>query len=247
MIEDFHERMKGPAAQKHRTLGTMQNLTINNQITCLPTNNFNESHFLNAGKISAEIINEHFIQKIIGCNSCAMRCEHQAILKEGTFKGTMTRIEFDNLWAFGPNCGVDNINYIVKACALCSSYGLDATSTGSAIAFLMDCHEKGLLSHEELGDIDPHFGNQNAIFSLVQKIAKREGIGEKLADGVKVAAEKIGKNSTELAMHIKGLELTGYDLRCLKTTALAQLSLSEVLITAEAAFTPLILRAQLTA
>ncbi|MGD6853386.1 MAG: aldehyde ferredoxin oxidoreductase family protein [Candidatus Bathyarchaeia archaeon] len=222
MVEDFHERMKGPAAQKHRTVGTIQNLTVNNDLTCLPTNNFNSSHFLNAGKINAEVINEHYIQKIIACNSCAMRCEHTAVLKEGTFKGTMARMEFDNLWAFGPNCGVDNINYIVKASELCTFYGLDATSTGSAISFLMDCHGKGLLSHEELGDIDPHFGNQNAVYNLVHKIGKREGIGEKLADGVKVAAEKIGKDSEQLAMQIKGLELTGYDLRCLKTTALAE-------------------------
>jgi len=157
----------------------------------------------------------------LGCNSCAMRCEHVALIKEGTFTGTMARMEFDNLWAFGPNCGIDNINYIVKAAELCNSYGLDATSTGAAISFLMDCHEKGLLSHEDLDGIDPHFGNQNALFSLVQKIGKREGIGEKLADGVKVAAEKIGKNSAQLAQHIKGLEVTGYDLRCLKTAALA--------------------------
>jgi aldehyde:ferredoxin oxidoreductase len=222
IVQEFHERMKGPAAQKHRTVGTIQNLTVNNDLTCLPTNNFNGSHFLNAEKISAEVLNEHYIRKIIACNSCAMRCEHEASIREGTFTGTMARMEYDNLWAFGPNCGVDNINYIVKASELCTSYGLDATSTGSAISFLMDCHEKGLLSHEELDGTDPHFGNQNAVFNLVHKIGKREGIGEKLADGVKVAAEKIGKNSTELALHIKGLELTGYDLRCLKTTALAE-------------------------
>ncbi len=221
MVEDFHERMKGPAAQKHRTLGTIQNLMINNNLTCLPTNNYNASHFLTAEKISAEVLNEHFISKIIACNSCAMRCEHEALIKEGTFIGTMARMEFDNLWALGPNCGVDNINYIVKASERCNYYGLDATSTGVVISFLMDCHEKGLLSHEDLGGIDAHFGNANAVFNLVDRIGKREGIGDKLADGVKVAAEKIGKNSAELAMQIKGLEVTGYDLRCLKTTALS--------------------------
>jgi aldehyde:ferredoxin oxidoreductase len=221
LVQDFHERMKGPAAQKHRTLGTMQNLTINNNLTCLPTNNFNGSHFLNVGKIDPEILNEHFITRIIACNSCAMRCEHEALIKEGTFKGTMARLEFDNLWALGPNCGIDDINYIVKAAERCNYYGLDATSVGSVIAFLMDCHEKGLLNHEDLEGVDPHFGNEKALFNLVDKIGKREGIGEKLADGVKVAAQKIGKNSAELAMQIKGLELSGYDLRCLKTAALA--------------------------
>ena len=221
MVQDFHERMKGPAAQKHRTLGTVQNLTINNTLTCLPTNNFNNSYFLDAGKINADVLNEGYVTRIIACNSCAMRCEHEAAIKEGTFKGTMARMEYDNLWAFGPNCGVANMNYIIKAAERCNYYGMDATSVGSTIAFLMDCHEKGLLSHEDLEGVDPHFGNEKAIYTLTDKIGKREGIGEKLADGVKVAAEKIGKNSAELAMQIKGLELSGYDLRCLKTTALA--------------------------
>ena len=84
----------------------------------------------------------------------------------------------------------------------------------------MDCHEKGILTHEELGGVDAHFGNANAVVNLIEKMGKREGIGELLADGVKAAAEKIGKNSSQLANQIKGLELTGYDLRCLKTTAL---------------------------
>ncbi len=221
LVKEFHERMKGPAAQKHRTLGTIQNLTINNDLSALPTNNCETSHFLTAGKISAELLNEHFIQKIIACNSCAMRCEHTAVIKEGYYTGTMARLEYDNLWAFGPNVGVDQPNFIIKAAERCNYYGLDAISTGVAIAFLMDCHEKGILSHEELGGVDTHFGNGNAVITLIEKIGKREGIGETLADGVKAAAEKIGKNSMQLAMQIKGLEATGFDLRSLKTTALA--------------------------
>ncbi len=84
----------------------------------------------------------------------------------------------------------------------------------------MDCHEKGILTHEELGGLDAHFGNADALIQLIEKIGKREGIGDMLADGVKVAAEKIGKGSEKLAQKIKGLEVTGYDLRCLKTAAL---------------------------
>jgi aldehyde:ferredoxin oxidoreductase len=85
----------------------------------------------------------------------------------------------------------------------------------------MDCHEKGILTHEDLGGLDAHFGNADALVQLIEKIGKREGIGDMLADGVKIAAEKIGKNSSELAQQIKGLEVTGHDLRCLKTAALA--------------------------
>ena len=136
LVQDFHERMKGPAAQKHRTLGTVQNLMINNELSCLPTNNFEAAHYLNAEKISAEVLNEHFISKIIACNSCAMRCEHEAIIKEGSYTGTMARMEYDNLWALGPNCGVDQLNFIIKASERCNYYGLDATSAGVTISFL---------------------------------------------------------------------------------------------------------------
>jgi aldehyde:ferredoxin oxidoreductase len=220
MVKEFHERMKGPAAQKYRTLGTSENIMIQNALYCMPTRNYNNAHFENAEKVSGETLNERFIAKIIACNSCAMRCEHEAVVRDGPYKGTLARMEYDNLWALGPNCGVDKLDAIIKAAELCNYYGLDAQSTGVTVSFIMDCHEKGLLTHEELGGIDPHFGNADALIQLIEKIGKREGIGETLADGVKAAAQKIGKNSIELAQQIKGLEVTGYDLRCLKTTAL---------------------------
>lgn len=220
MVTEFHERMKGPAAQKYRTLGTVENVIVQNQLFCMPTRNFNNSHFENADKVSGEVLNERYVEKIIACNSCAMRCEHEALVREGPYKGTMARMEYDNLWALGPNCGVDKLDAIIKASERCNYYGLDATSTGVTISFVMDCHEKGILTHDELGGIDAHFGNAEALIQLIEKIGTREGIGDILADGVRVAAEKIGKNSIQLAQHIKGLEVTGYDLRCLKTTAL---------------------------
>ncbi|MCX6644369.1 MAG: aldehyde ferredoxin oxidoreductase family protein [Candidatus Bathyarchaeota archaeon] len=220
MVKEFHERMKGPAAQKYRTLGTAENVMIQNALYCMPTRNYNNAHFENAEKVSGEALNERYIAKIIACNSCAMRCEHEAVVREGPYKGTMARMEYDNLWALGPNCGIDKLDAIIKAAELCNYYGLDATSTGVTVSFVMDCHENGILSHDYLGGIDAHFGNAEALIQLIEKIGKREGIGDVLADGVKVAAEKIGKDSDKLAQNIKGLEVTGYDLRCLKTAAL---------------------------
>ena len=220
LVKEFHERMKGPAAQKYRTLGTSENIMIQNSLYCMPTRNYNNAHFETAQKVSGETLNEHYIAKIIACNSCAMRCEHEALIHEGPYKGTMARMEYDNLWALGPNCGVDKLDAIIKAAELCNYYGLDATSAGVTVSFVMDCHEKGILTHEELDGIDAHFGNAEALIQLIEKIGKREGIGDMLADGVKVAAQKIGKDSDKLAQNIKGLEVTGYDLRCLKTAAL---------------------------
>ncbi len=221
MVKEFHERMKGPAAQKYRTVGTIENLAIQNAMHCVPTRNYNNARFDDANKISGEVFNERYIAKIIACNSCAMRCEHEAVIRDGTYKGTMARMEYDNLWALGPNCGIDKPHVIIKATERCTYYGLDAQSTGVVISFVMDCHEKGILTQEELGGIDARFGNASAVMALIEKIAKREGIGAIISDGVKDASEKIGKDSDKLALHIKGLEVTGYDLRCLKTAALA--------------------------
>lgn len=221
MVKEFHERMKGPATQKYRTLGTVENILINNTLHCMPTRNYTNARFEDAEKVSGEALNENYIAKIIACNSCPMRCEHEAVIREGPYKGTMARIEYESLWALGPYCGVNRLDAIVKAAELCNYYGLDAQSTGVTIGFAMDCHEKGILAHDELGGIDAHFGNADALVQLVEKIGKREGIGDVLADGVKVAAAKIDKDSEKLAQHIKGLEVTGYDLRCLKTAALS--------------------------
>jgi aldehyde:ferredoxin oxidoreductase len=220
LVKEFHERMKGPASQKYRTMGSTENLMIQNALYCVPTRNYNNAHFDYADRISSDVLNERYIAKIIACNSCAMRCEHEAVIKDGPYKGSMARMEYDNLWALGANLGVDKLDAIIRAAELCTFYGLDAQSVGGVIGFLMDCHEKGILDHIQLEGIDAHFGNQDAVIQLIEKIGTRDGIGDMLADGVKAAAAKIGGDSVQLAQHIKGLEVTGYDLRCLKTTAL---------------------------
>jgi aldehyde:ferredoxin oxidoreductase len=103
---------------------------------------------------------------------------------------------------------------------LTNYYGVDAISAGVTVGFAMDCYERGILTQKETDGIDAKFGNAEAMVQLVEKIGKREGIGDILADGAKFAADKINKGSEKLAATIKGVEITGYDLRCLKTAAL---------------------------
>jgi aldehyde:ferredoxin oxidoreductase len=219
-VKEFHERMKGPATQKYRALGTPENILVHNSLSCMPTRNYRNSRFEGAEKVSGEVLNEKYVAKIIGCSSCAMRCEHEVVVPEGPYKNTMTRMEYESLWALGPYCGVDRLDAIIKAMDLCNYYGVDSISTGVIAGFAMDCYETGTLTQQDMSGIDAKFGNAEAMVQLVEKIGKREGIGEVLADGVKFAAEKIGKGSDKLALHIKGVEVTGYDLRCLKTAAL---------------------------
>jgi len=219
-VKEFHERMKGPATQKYRTMGTAENVLVHNSLSCMPTRNYNNSRFEGAGKVSGEVMNEKYVAKIIGCSSCAMRCEHMCVVAEGPYKNTMTRMEYETLWALGPYCGVDRLDAIIKAMELTNYYGVDAISAGVTVGFAMDCYERGILTQKEVDGIDAKFGNAEAMVQLVEKIGKREGIGDVLADGAKFAADKINKGSEKLAATIKGVEITGYDLRCLKTAAL---------------------------
>jgi aldehyde:ferredoxin oxidoreductase len=220
MVKEFHERMKGPATQKYRTLGTVENVLVHNALYCMPTRNYNNAHFEAADKVSGETLNEKFVTKIIGCNSCAMRCEHEVVVPEGPYKGTMTRMEYETLWALGPYCGINRLDAIIKGMELCNYYGMDAISAGVIVGFAMDCYENGILSQADLGVVEAQFGNAEAMIQLLEKMGKREGIGDVLAEGVRIAGEKIDKGAEKLAQHIKGLEVTGYDLRCLKTAAL---------------------------
>jgi aldehyde:ferredoxin oxidoreductase len=219
-VKEFHERMKGPATKKYRTLGTPENVLVHNALHCMPTRNYNNASFEDAEKVSGETLNERFVAKIIGCSSCAMRCEHICVVPEGPYKGAMARVEYEPLWALGPYCGVNRLDAIIKASELCNYYGMDSISAGVIVGFAMDCYENGILTDKDMDGIEARFGNHEALVKLIEKMGKREGIGDILAEGVKIAGERIGKGAEKLAQHIKGVEVTGYDLRALKTAAL---------------------------
>lgn len=220
-IKMIHERMKGPATRKYRTLGTPENVLVLNALAALPTRNFTQATFEGAEKVSGEYLNEHFVKKIIGCATCGMRCDHIAVVPEGPYKGSTSRMEFECLWALGPSCGVDRLDAIIEAMRLANYYGMDGISAGVTIGFAMDLYEHGILTKENTDGLDLHFGNHEALIEMVKKIGSRDGwLGDVLAEGTKRAAEKIGKGAEQYACHIKGLELPGYDLRGLKTAAL---------------------------
>jgi len=219
-VKVMHERMKGPATRKYRTLGTPENVLVLNALGALPTRNFTQATFEGADRVSGEYLNERFVAKIIGCLSCAMRCEHVVVVPEGPYKGTTTRMEYETLWALGPNCGVGRLDAISKAMEQCNYYGMDGISAGVIISFAMDCYEHGILTKKDTDGLDLRFGNHEALLEMVRKIGIREGLGDLLAEGVKRAAEKIGKGAEKYANHIKGVEMTGYDIRGLKTAAL---------------------------
>jgi aldehyde:ferredoxin oxidoreductase len=220
LVKVQHERMKGPAARKYRTLGTPENVLVLQKLVAMPTNNFTRATFDGAERISGEYLNERFVAKVIGCSSCAMRCEHIAVVPEGPYKGTTTRVEYEPLWAIGPNCGVGNLDAILKGMDLGNYYGVDTISIGGIVSFAMDLYEHGLISKEDLGGLELKFGNSEAMIEMIKRVCLREGFGDVLAEGVKLAADKVGKDAYKYAVHIKGVEMSGYDIRGLKTAAL---------------------------
>jgi aldehyde:ferredoxin oxidoreductase len=121
--------------------------------------------------------------------------------------------EYEAVAGFGSNCGVDDIQAVAKANELCNRYTLDAISTAGVVAFAMECAEEGLLGPAQLGSLDLRFGNAAAMVQLVEMIARREGIGDLLAEGVKRAAAAIGGRAHDFALHVKGQELPMHDPR----------------------------------
>jgi len=220
LCRDLYEQAKGPATSKYRGLGTAANVLTMNAQACLPTRNYQSATFEGAETVSGEYLNEHYVTKIAGCTGCPCRCEHIAEVPEGQFKGAIARVEYEPTMAFGPYCGVDRLDAVIKAIEYCNLYGVDAIGTGIIVGFGMECYEKGLITKEDTGGLELEFGNGEAMVEMVRKISLREDVGDLLAEGVKRASEKIGQGSDHFAMHIKGVEVTGYEIRGLKTCAL---------------------------
>jgi len=193
---------------------------IMNHMAALPTRNYQQATFELAEDISGEYIVEHHIAKALSCAGCPIACDHISVIKGGPYAGTVTSVEYETLYALGSECGIGYFPAIAKATDLCDRLGMDTISTGVTIGWAMECYERGILTNDDTGGIELTFGNHEALVEVINKIAHREGVGELLAEGVKRASEKVGKGSKHFAMHNKGLELPGYDLRGLKASAL---------------------------
>jgi aldehyde:ferredoxin oxidoreductase len=127
------------------------------------------------------------------------------------YPGGAHRPEYETLAAFGCNCLINDLDAIAMANHICNSFGMDTISTGSIIAFAMECYEHGVITKADTDGIELTWGNHQAMIALLEKIAKREGIGDILADGVMRAAERLGTEAKKYAVHIGGQELGMHD------------------------------------
>jgi aldehyde:ferredoxin oxidoreductase len=210
---------QGPGTLKYRTLGTPANVLNMNAIGVLPTRNFSETVFEHAETISGEYLRDHFRVKSVSCSGCSIACEQWGVVRDGKYKGAKIGLDYEPLFAVGSNCGIGTLPPIIKLVEMADELGMDAMSAGVVISWAMECYEKGLITKEDTGGLELNFGNEDAAVAVMEMMAHRKGIGDMLAEGVKRASETLGKGSEHFAMHSKGLELPGYDVRSLKTFA----------------------------
>jgi aldehyde:ferredoxin oxidoreductase len=153
------------------------------------------------------------LEKREGCWHCPIMCE--GVLKAGTgeykYKAGNRRPEYETQAAFGSMCLVNDTEAVAMANDICNRYGLDTISAGTVVSFAMECYEKGLIKREDLGGIELTWGNHRSMIAVLEMMARREGFGDVLADGVKKAAERIGKGADQLAVHVGGQELGMHD------------------------------------
>jgi aldehyde:ferredoxin oxidoreductase len=215
---DLRERSFGPATEKYRELGTLANLLAFNAISTLPTRNFHAATFEGADRLAgepAERANEVAGMRRVArssCASCTIGCEH--IYRVG--HGKKARVEYENVFALGPMCGVSDPEAVLAASARCDDLGIDTISAGGTIAWAMECSQRGLIDAPWL-----RFGDSAALLRALDEIGGRSSpLGSLLADGSKAASRTVGGDSGSFALHVKGLEMPGYEPRTLHSMAL---------------------------
>ena len=210
----LRRRSLSSITDKYRNIGTVANLAVFNRLGVLPAHNFQQSTFDHSDALSGETLTETNFARRHGCASCSIRCER--LFK--SLDGGEQRLEYETLFALGPLCGIKDADIVLEAAHLCDLYGMDTISTGGTLAWAMECGEKGLLP--EAKKFGLCFGRPEGVLAAIPAIAARTELGALLADGSRRAALEIGGGSSDWAMHVKGLELPGYEPRGLKTMAL---------------------------
>jgi aldehyde:ferredoxin oxidoreductase len=208
---DLRARSFGPATAKYRELGTLANLLAFNALSTLPTRNFQAATFTEAPRLAAEDLARLRRVARNSCASCTIGCEHIYSARGGR----RMRVEYENVFALGPMCGVSDPDAVLAASGLCDDLGLDTISAGGTIAWAMECAERGLIDAPWL-----RFGDADALLRALAEIGGRRGLGDLLAEGSRRAADRVGGGSAAFAPHVKGLELPGYEPRTLQAMAL---------------------------
>lgn len=203
---------KNPVNNILNLLGTSSSVVALSNLGILPTKNFQSGQFELAENINGDRIHELMGVKNEVCYGCPVGCKKIIKYnKDGiVIKEEYGGPEYESIAALGSNCGIGDPVIVAKANERCNAYGIDTISTGNVIAFAMECGEKGIIKDEQY---DLKFGNAEILLKLIDEIAFKKGLGNLLAEGVKNAAEKFGKEAKKIAVHVKGEESAMHEPR----------------------------------
>jgi aldehyde:ferredoxin oxidoreductase len=204
----------GPATEKYRELGTAANLLVFNRLNCLPTRNFQRGSFANSEQFSPAALGGARDKTRSSCAACTIGCTHLYSLNSDNSDRNV-RIEYENIFALGPLCDVQDPEAVLQASHRCDELGIDTISTGGTIAFAMECVERGFLDEPWL-----RFGDAEALLQAIDLIGSGTGLGKLLRQGSRAMAAIVGHDSIDFAPQVKGLEIPGYEPRALQTMSL---------------------------
>ncbi|MBE3067015.1 MAG: aldehyde ferredoxin oxidoreductase family protein [Chloroflexi bacterium] len=178
------------------------------EVGALPTRNFSAGSFEDGKNLYGPVMREKIVITDKGCFGCPSPCGKYSRNKK--YNSYVEGPEYETIGLMGSNLGIDDIEAVAQANLLCDDLGIDTISTGNVIGWAMECYEKGIFTKKDTGGLDLKFGNVEATFTLIDKIARREGLGALLAEGVKRASKKVGKGSEKFAIQVKGMEQSAY-------------------------------------
>jgi len=224
-VEKIREIMKSEISalrettREHTLYGSAQYIDALYELGAYPMYNFTKTRVdeNEIKEVSPVNLRKKYLLKSTACFGCPVACGKLC----KAFEGAMAELEYETIWSLGPHCGIFNLNTTIKATEICDEYGMDTMSSGYSIGFAMELYERGIISRKETDGIDLKFGNEEALVSILEQIAIRNGFGAILAEGSKNAAEKIGNGAEYYAMHVKGLEMSAYEPRAFYGMGLA--------------------------
>jgi len=204
--ESLQSIMATKFQQTFREQGSFYLTRANIALRAVATRNTQTGYFEEWEKMTSEAFEAQYALKQGGCFACPVHCSHYYRVKEGPYTTYGEAVEFATINAFCSKIGNDNLAAALLASTICDQLGLDTISCGGTIAFAMEAWQRGLISAKDTDGLDLSWGNMEAVIVLLRKIAYREGFGNLLADGSRLASKRI-KGSEAFAMQVKGLEI----------------------------------------
>ena len=215
MAKWFRDNYKETGSAIFSTLGTMRMVRVNNSKGGLPTRNFSEGVFADFESLSAERQLETYVVGRDTCYGCPIRCKWVVEVNDDEYpvERKYGGPEYETTGAFGSLCGVNDLRIVNRANQLCNALGLDTIGAGVTIAFAMECYERGIIGPQDTDGLELRFGNGSAMLTMLDRLAHRQGLGNLLADGSYRAAQALGGDAPQYAVHVKGQEVAMHDPR----------------------------------